>query len=71
MVPSAAKKTAIWLAPLRPITLHKRPYRGVNVHVARRYAVPSQCAWCDLLNSEEMDGNTEVMSTMTGMNGVA
>ncbi len=36
-VPRAAKKTAIWFAPLRPMTLHKRPYNGVNVHVARRY----------------------------------
>ena len=36
-VPRAAKNTAVWFAPLRPMTLHKRPYKGVKVHVARRY----------------------------------
>lgn len=35
-VPSAAKNTAVWFAPLLPITLQRRPYKGVKVHVARR-----------------------------------
>ena len=34
-VPSPANSTAVWLAPRLPITLHNRPYSGVNVHVAR------------------------------------
>jgi len=36
-VPMAHRETASWFAPLRPRTLHKRPYNGVNVHVASRY----------------------------------
>jgi len=35
-VPRPAKNTAVRLAPFRPKTLHRRPYNGVNVHVARR-----------------------------------
>lgn len=37
MMPMAANKIADWLAPLLPITLLKRPYNGVNVHVASKY----------------------------------
>lgn len=36
-VPSAANRIAVRLAPRLPITLHNRPYTGVNVEVARRY----------------------------------
>lgn len=36
-VPSPAKTTAVWFAPLRPKTLLNRPYKGVNVHVASKY----------------------------------
>lgn len=36
-VPIPAKKTAVWFAPRRPMTLERRPYRGVKVHIARRY----------------------------------
>lgn len=36
-VPRAAKNTAVWFAPRRPIALHNLPYSGVNVQVARRY----------------------------------
>lgn len=36
-IPTAAKKTAEWWAPRLPIALQRRPYSGVNVHVARRY----------------------------------
>lgn len=36
-VPSAAAITAVWLAPLRPKTLHKRPYSGVKVQTANKY----------------------------------
>ena len=36
-VPRPANKTAAWLAPRLPMTLHKRPYKGVNVQVASRY----------------------------------
>ena len=37
MIPMPANKTADWFAPLLPITLLKRPYNGVNVHVASKY----------------------------------
>ena len=37
MMPMAANKIADWFAPLLPITLLKRPYNGVNVHVASKY----------------------------------
>ena len=72
--PRPAKNKAIWLAHFRPITLHRRPYSGLKLHVASRYLnmlslagvewfetthdVPSQLASSDLLNSEEIDGNT-------------
>lgn len=57
-VPRAAKNTATWLAPRRPSTLDSRPYKGVNVQVARRNAVPSQDAWFERSNSEEMEDRT-------------
>lgn len=74
-VPTPVKITAVWFAPLRPNTLLRRPYNGVNVHIANRYLrmcgrvnkkptewttydVPSQLAWFDLLNSEDMEGST-------------
>jgi hypothetical protein len=56
-VPNAVIQTANWFAPRLPIMLHNRPYRGVNVQTASKYDVPSQLASCDLLKSEEMDGN--------------
>ena len=37
MMPMPANKTADWFAPLLPMTLLKRPYNGVNVHVASKY----------------------------------
>ncbi len=36
-MPIAAKIMADCFAPLRPITSLNRPYRGVNVQVAKRY----------------------------------
>ena len=36
-VPRPAKNTEAWFAPRRPITLERRPYNGVNVHVASKY----------------------------------
>lgn len=36
-VPIPEKKIAVCIAPRRPKILQSRPYRGVNVHVARRY----------------------------------
>ena len=36
VVPIAANQTAVWFAARRPIMLHKRPYKGVNVQVAKR-----------------------------------
>jgi hypothetical protein len=36
-VPSAAIQTANWFAPLLPITLHNRPYKGVKVQAASKY----------------------------------
>lgn len=35
-MPIEANKTAEWFAPCLPMTSQRRPYRGVNVHVARR-----------------------------------
>ena len=78
ITPRAEKNRAVWLALFRPKRLHRRPYSGVKLHVARRYLVctvsgssvvyeegvpgthdvPSQLAWLDLLNSEEMEGST-------------
>ena len=37
MMPIPANKTADWFASLLPITSLKRPYNGVNVHVASKY----------------------------------
>jgi len=37
MMPMVAKSTADWFAPLLPITLLRRPYNGVNTHVASKY----------------------------------
>lgn len=45
-MPKAAKMTAVWLAPRRPITPHSLPYSGVKVHVASKY----------LSNISDMDG---------------
>lgn len=56
MIPIAAKIMADWLAPLLPMALLSRPYRGVNVHVASKYDVPNQLAWLELLKSEDIDG---------------
>lgn len=39
-MPDPAKNNAVWLAFLRPITSQRRPYKGVNVHVASRYLMP-------------------------------
>jgi hypothetical protein len=36
-VPTPANSTAVCWALLRPMTLHKRPYNGVKVAVAKRY----------------------------------
>ena len=41
-VPKAAKRTAVWLAPRRPSTLHNRPYSGVKVLVASKYLSEAQ-----------------------------
>ena len=73
-IPDAAKNNAMWLAFLRPIISQRRPYKGVKVHVASRYLVPiqhnklykrflthevpSQLAWCDCLNSDDIEANT-------------
>lgn len=62
-VPIIVSSIATWFAPRRPRTLHKRPYRGVNVDVARRYPVASSDAWFDDPNSEEM----ETMSVATAV----
>ena len=35
--PRPQKNKAVWLALFRPNTLHRRPYSGVKLHVARRY----------------------------------
>ena len=35
--PRHANSKAAWLAPFRPKTLQRRPYKGVNVHAAKRY----------------------------------
>ena len=73
-MPDPAKNNAVWLAFLRPITSQRRPYKGVKVHVASRYLmpiqynksykqfltheVPSQLAWCDFLNSDDIEAIT-------------
>lgn len=62
-VPIIVSSIATWFAPRRPRTLHKRPYRGVNVDVARRYPVASNDAWFADPKSEEM----ETMSVATAV----
>jgi hypothetical protein len=37
ITPRAEKNRAVWLALFRPKRLHRRPYSGVKLHVARRY----------------------------------